>query len=130
MSARKRSGNGKRVERLERIIEVTSALSSTLDLEPLLRLIISTAQEFTETEACSILLVDRNTGRLHFEATTGRDVYRMRSIVVPMEGSIAGWVAKTGEPLVVPDARTDPRFYREADELSVFTTRSILATAR
>jgi signal transduction histidine kinase len=127
VSARKRSVDGNRVERLERIIEVTSALSSTLDLEPLLRLIITTAQEFTETEACSILLVDRNTGRLHFEATTGRDVYRMRSIVVPMEGSIAGWVAKTGEPLVVADARTDPRFYREADELSVFTTRSILA---
>jgi len=127
VTARKRSGDGRRVERLERIIEVTSALSSTLDLEPLLRLIITTAQEFTETEACSILLVDRNTGRLHFEATTGRDVYRMRSIVVPMEGSIAGWVAKTGKPLVVPDARTDPRFYREADELSVFTTRSIMA---
>ncbi len=51
----------------------------------------------------------------------------MPSIVVPREGSVAGWVVRTGEPLVVADAGSDPRFYRKADEQSSFSTRSILA---
>ncbi len=116
-----------RVARLERLIEISRSLNSTLSLRPLLRHIIVAAQELTETEAGSILLVDRRSGQLHFEAATGAQGYRMPSIVVPMEGSVAGWVVRTGEPLVVADAGSDPRFYRKADEQSTFTTRSILA---
>ncbi|MDZ7262629.1 MAG: PP2C family protein-serine/threonine phosphatase, partial [candidate division KSB1 bacterium] len=37
------------------------------------------------------------------------------------------WVAKTGEPLNVPDVSKDNRFYAEPDRITGFTTRSILA---
>ncbi len=121
------TGGRGRVARLERLIEISRSLSSTLSLRPLLRHIIVAAQELTETEAGSILLVDRRSGQLHFEAATGSRGYRMHSIIVPMEGSVAGWVVQTGKPLVVADASSDPRFYRKADEQSTFTTRSILA---
>ena len=120
-------GNGKRIAWLERVIEISRSLSSTLSLRPLLDRIIKAGQELTETEACSIMLVDRNSGQLYFEAAT--NLSGVRSIVVPMEGSVAGWVAQHGEPLVVPDAQGDPRFNfsRKADAQSTFTTRSILA---
>ena len=120
-------GNGKRVAWLERVIEISRSLSSTLSLRPLLDRIIRAGQELTETEACSIMLVDRKSGQLYFEAAT--NLSGVRSIVVPMEGSVAGWVAQTGEPLVVADAQKDARFRfsRKADEQSTFTTRSILA---
>jgi len=116
-----------RVAWLERLIEISRSLNSTLSLRPLLYGIIVAAQEFTRTDASSILLVDRKSGQLHFEAATGAQGYRMRSIVVPMEGSVAGWVVQNGKPLVVADVRTDPRFYHKADEQSTYTTRSILA---
>jgi len=115
----------KRVARLERLIEIGRSLNSTLNLRPLLQRIVVAAHELTETEACSILLVDRKSGQLHFEAAT--NLPGVRSIVVPMEGSIAGWVVQTGKHLVVSDARKDPRPYRKADEQSGATTRSILA---
>ncbi len=121
------TGDGERVARLERLIEISRSLNSTLSLRPLLYRIIVAAQEITKTEACSVLLVDRKSGQLHFEAATGTQGYRMHSIVVPMEGSIAGWVVQTGKTLVVPDAHSDPRLYRKADEQSSFTTRSIIA---
>ncbi len=114
-----------RVARLEGLIEVSRSLSSTLSLRPLLDLIVVAARELTQTEACSILLVDRRSGQLHFEAAT--NLPGIHSIVVPMEDSIAGWVVRTSKPLIVPDARSDPRSYRGADEQSGFTTRSILA---
>ncbi len=117
----------KRIARLERLIEISSALNSTLNLRPLLHSIVLAAQELTDTEACSILLVDRKSGQLYFEEAT--NLPGVHSIVVPMEGSVAGWVVKNSKPLVVPDAHNDPRFdfSGKADKLSSFTTRSILA---
>jgi len=115
----------KRVARLERLMEISRSLNLTLSLRPLLQHIVMAAQELTETEACSILLVDRRSGQLYFEAAT--NLPTMRSIVVPMGSSVAGWVVQTGKPLVVPDASKDPRCYRKADEQSTITTRSILA---
>jgi len=82
----------KRIARLERLIEISSALNSTLNLRPLLHSIVLAAQELTDTEACSILLVDRKSGQLYFEEAT--NLPGVHSIVVPMEGSVAGWVVK------------------------------------
>lgn len=114
-----------RVARLERLIEISRSLNSTLSKRPLLNRILAAAQELTQTEACSILLVDRKSGKLYFEAAT--NLPGLGLIVVPMEGSIAGWVVQTGKPLVVSDVRNDPRFYHKADEQSGLTTRSILS---
>jgi len=117
--------NWTRVRCLERLIEISRSLNSTLSLRPLLDHIVEAARELTQTEACSILLVDRKSGQLYFEAAT--NLPGVRSIIVPMEGSIAGWVVQNRKPIVVPDARKDPRWYRNADEQSTATTRSILA---
>jgi signal transduction histidine kinase len=116
-----------RVKRLERLIEISSSLNSTLNLRPLLHRIVLAGKELTDTQACSILLIDRKSGELYFEAAT--NLPGIHSIVVPMAGSVAGWVVQNGESLIVPDAQNDPRFdfSSKADEQSTFTTRSILA---
>jgi len=115
-----------RIARLEGLLEINRSLASMLDLRPLLYCIVSAARELTQTEASSILLVDRKSGQLHFEAAT--NVQSVRSIVVPMEGSVAGQVVRTGESFVVPDVSKDSRHaYRRTDEQSGFVTRSIMA---
>lgn len=115
-----------RIARLEGLLEINRSLASMLDLRPLLYCIVSAARELTETEAGSILLVDRKSGQLHFEAAT--NLQGVRSIVVPMEGSVAGQVVQTGKPLVVPDVGRDSRSaYRQTDKQSGFVTRSIMA---
>lgn len=115
-----------RIARLEGLLEINRSLASMLDLRPLLYCIVSAARELTETEAGSILLVDRKSGQLHFEAAT--NLQGVHSIVVPMEGSVAGQVVQTGKPLVVPDVGRDSRSaYRQTDKQSGFVTRSIMA---
>ena len=117
-----------RVTRLERLIEITRSLNLTLNLRPLLHRIVLAGKELTDTQACSIMLVDRKSGELYFEAAT--NLPGVHSIVVPMEGSVAGWVAQHGEALVVADAKkNDPRFgfSSKADEQSKLTTQSIIA---
>jgi signal transduction histidine kinase len=121
------TGYEQRVARLEQIIEITRSLNLTLNMRPLLHRIVWAARELTDAEECSILLVDRKSGELYFEAAT--NLPGVQSILVPMEGSVAGWVVQTGKPLVVADAQNDPRFSfsSKADEQSDFVTRSILA---
>ncbi len=115
-----------RIARLEGLLEINRSLAAMLDLRPLLYCIVSAARELTQTEASSILLVDRKSGQLHFEAAT--NLQGIRSIVVPMEGSIAGQVVQSGKHIVVSDIRNDARTaYRQTDEQSGFVTRSILA---
>src|SRR5215218_451666 len=83
--------------RYERVIEISQQLNATRDHVALLRRIISAAMELLDIEAASILLVDPSTGELRFELAANMDNNDMTSIVVPIEGSIAGWVVAHGE---------------------------------
>lgn len=112
--------------RYERVIEISQQLNSTRDHTALLKRIIAAAMELLDIEAASILLIDPSTGELRFELAANMDE-NMSSIVVPMEGSIAGWVVTHGEPRVISDVTQEPNFFKAADEALEFQTRNMLA---
>jgi signal transduction histidine kinase len=116
----------RRIATLERILKISQILTSTLQLEPLLQTIIQAATELTDTQAGSIMLVDKSTGELRFEAASGSKREEVKRVTVPLEGSIAGWIVREGKPLMISDVRQDPRFYTRVDETTDFETRSIL----
>jgi signal transduction histidine kinase len=115
-----------RLERLEALLVLGRVLNSTLDLPALLDLIANSARETTDSEASSILLLDSKSGELYFEAASGSGE-AIKRVVVPQDSSIAGWVCRSGEPLIIADTSRDTRFYKQADAQTAFTTRSILA---
>ncbi|MFN8529657.1 MAG: GAF domain-containing sensor histidine kinase [Anaerolineae bacterium] len=117
-----------RLRRYERIIEISQQLNSMLDHTTLLRRIILAAHELTDTEAVSILLIDPVTGELRFEtASNATTINQMQDIIVPLEGSIAGWVVTHGEGRVIENVPQDPSFYKNVDDELEFTTRNMLA---
>lgn len=116
-----------RVAYLERIAKISQTLNSTLDLNMLLRTITQVATELTNTEACSILLFDADTGELKFVPATASTVAeKLVGIPVPLDDSIAGWVFKKARPMLIRDVTADPRWNKQVDEMSEFQTRSIL----
>ncbi|HML20200.1 MAG TPA: GAF domain-containing sensor histidine kinase [Aggregatilinea sp.] len=115
------------VARYEHLLEITRQLNSTLDLGALLNRIVAAATELINTEQASILLLDPGTGELRFEAASNLSGSAMAAIPVPMEGSLAGWVATHGEPEMVNDARSDSRWFANVDRTIKFTTRNLLA---
>ncbi|MCS7286966.1 MAG: GAF domain-containing sensor histidine kinase [Anaerolineae bacterium] len=115
-----------KIKRLERLLEISLELSSTLYLRDLLGKIVRLATELTDTEASSILLLDRKTRTLYFEAATGVRADSLLGIPVPLEGSIAGRIVQEGNPVIVEDVKADPGFYGLVDALTHFQTRSIL----
>jgi diguanylate cyclase (GGDEF)-like protein len=75
----------------------------------------------------SILLKSAETGDLTFTLVVGQNAAKLRGLKLPDGEGIAGWVAETGEPLIVSDVAKDPRFSTRVDKYTGFTTHSIVA---
>jgi len=115
------------VRELELMVQVSRTLTSTLDLEPLLQLIISTAADLVGSKSASIVLQSLQTGALVFRAASGPKSDHLIGMEVPIEGSIAGTVFKTSQPLIVQETESDPRHYDGVDRAIESKTQSILA---
>ncbi|PJF40844.1 MAG: hypothetical protein CUN55_12275 [Phototrophicales bacterium] len=110
----------------ERIIEISRQLNSTYDHTSLLKQIVSAATELIDTEAASIMLIDPITGELRFEISSNLSPHQLSDIIIPMEGSIAGWIATHGEPRVIQDVRNEPGHFQTVDNTIDFQTRNLL----
>jgi signal transduction histidine kinase len=115
-----------RVRQLERIVEISRYLSSTHDLTRLLQAVVDVACELTQSEAASIMLFDPASGELRFEAAPDFQRNSLKTITVPLESSVAGWIFTHARPMVLQDAASDPRVYREVDKTLKSQTKSLL----
>jgi len=101
-------------------------LSATIDLDELLTKIMEGAKQICDVEADSILLLDKKKKELYFRIALGEKSDEIKKVVLPIGEGIAGWVAQTGEPLIINDVSVDPRFSKKIDELTKLKTKSIL----
>ena len=116
-----------RLQRLERILEISRELTSTVSLEPLLHQIVKVAAELSGSQAASILLLDARTGELRFRAADDDPAGQLRDIPVPVETSIAGAVLASGKPIVISDTHAEPRHYQVVGKRTGLETNSLLA---
>ena len=99
---------------------------STLELKKVLNIIMEKTKQLVKSEAWSLLLVDEKSNELIFEVATGDRTEKVKRFKLSMGEGIAGWVAQSGEPLLVPDVSRDPRFFENVDKSTEFKTKSIL----
>lgn len=116
----------RRLRAMEALSAVALALSATMDVDRLLELIMDTSKDVMQAEASSLLLFEPETQTLRFHVARGTAEAALRSVTVALGQGIAGVVAQTGEPLLIPDAYQDPRFDPSYDQRSGFRTRSLL----
>lgn len=119
--------NGARLKLEHEIYEdMARTLTSTLDISEVLEIIMQKVGELLAPNNWSLLLMEPDGEHLRFELAVGQgsDVLVGRRLNVG-EG-IAGWVAQSGEGILVENVREDPRFCSRFDELSCFETRSII----
>ena len=113
-------------KRLARLVEVSRILNSTTRLDDLLHFLVDEAVQMTRSETASILLLDPNTRQLHFKATSAGTNPQIADHPVPLDGSIAGAVLSTNQPIVVNDVSQEPRWNPEIAQMLQFSTDSIL----
>eukprot|EP01062_Namystynia_karyoxenos_P082088 TRINITY_DN917_c0_g2_i1.p1 TRINITY_DN917_c0_g2~~TRINITY_DN917_c0_g2_i1.p1 ORF type:complete len:1294 (+),score=407.22 TRINITY_DN917_c0_g2_i1:132-4013(+) len=86
--------------------------------------VISGARELCHADRCALFLVNEEHHELVTKIGDGDDV---REIRVPIGVGIVGDVARTGEPVNIPDAYQDPRFNQEIDRKTGYRTTGIVA---
>jgi signal transduction histidine kinase len=111
---------------LRRLVELSVTLNSTLDLDALLQLIIETAADLLRCQAASVLLYDEQKPHLYFAASTGSDPKRLAEVPVPLDGSLAGTIFRTGQALILNDVQKDPRHFPVASQRVNFEPHSFL----
>jgi diguanylate cyclase (GGDEF)-like protein len=90
--------------------DVARALTSTLELEIVLTTVMTKMAQFFGPERWSMMLVDKEQNDLYYVIAVGEDSKSLRGLRVPMGEGVAGWVAHTGNPMVVPDTSVEPRW--------------------
>jgi len=119
--------DNERIQRLERLLEVSRNLSASLDLDPFLQSVISVATELTGSEVASVLEPEDGGTHLGFLAVPWFHRDALKMVKVPINASVAGWVFENVKPAVVVDVSAEPRHFKAADQATDFQTRSILA---
>jgi phosphoserine phosphatase RsbU/P len=124
-------GIEKKMQDLSMLIEVAALISSTLDFNELMTIVMEKAKDVMDAEACSILLYNRETDTLEFEVAICADEQTSdllkQKVTVKMGRGIAGYVAQHLKPLVIADTKADKRFLGDADKQTGFTTKSLIA---
>lgn len=111
----------------ERLIRALESVNTPFDLDTILEMLMTLANQLINTDASSILLMDEEKGQLYFAAATGIKKNEIKKIYLKKGEGIAGWVAENGKPLHIPDVSKDKLFSKKVDQMTGFTTHSVLA---
>ncbi len=94
------------------LYEAGTSLMQTSQLKELLDKIVMLASGVTDAEIGSLMMINPTGEFMTIESHIGLDPKMAASVKLPLGESIAGFVAKSGSPLVVRDVEKDERFKR------------------
>ena len=113
-------------EQLMACVELGKAVTSTLDREQILRIILNRLSQLIQALNWTLYLVDEEARELRFEVVVGLEGIDFKDIQLKIGEGLAGQVAATGEPILIRDVREDTRVDRRVDTCTGFTTRSLI----
>ncbi len=116
-----------RARQLAALNEINQQLTSELDVDKLLELIITSSANILNVEAASLLLTaEDGSGDLEFRIAVGGSGQDLVGSRIPAGRGLAGEVASSGKPVIVNNASQDPRWSGEAAD-GDFHTQAVLA---
>jgi diguanylate cyclase (GGDEF)-like protein len=89
--------------------QLARSLTSSFDLDTILRTILEQMERIMEAELWTLLMVDEKTQDLYYAIAAGGEQAALKDLRVKIGEGVAGWVVEHGETLIVPEAFNDPR---------------------
>src|ERR1051325_10456621 len=112
-------------EKLRLLLEITRKISRSLNLDEVLAQVMDTLGPLLPYDAAGIYIIRRDPFPpdggapalvFHAEAVRGYDIEEMMELRLKLGEGLIGWVAQTGEAVVVSDVRSDARYYNARKE--------------
>ncbi|MDH4207913.1 MAG: GAF domain-containing protein [Anaerolineae bacterium] len=116
----------RRAEELRLLNDVGQALSSILNLEEALTLVMERVNSMLKVEAGSLLLVDEESEELVFQIALGERGAEIKPLRVKMGQGIVGRVAQTGRPLLVRELDRESARDNAIEISTDFLAKSVL----
>jgi sigma-B regulation protein RsbU (phosphoserine phosphatase) len=117
-----------RSELLDFLLEVSAAITLTLDLDQLLANVAEIVQRVLPYDLFAILLYSERRRDLRIRYAVGHRDDVVRNLSIAVGEGITGTAAEQREPLLVSDVRNDPRYLNTVD--AVRTELAVPMTAR
>ena len=111
---------------LTALTEAATAINSTLEVKAVLATIAQLARIVTRSEASCVFTLTSQRQKLTVAAATGHWKEALEGREFDAKLGMPGQVVRSGEPVLLRDARSNPRFHRDIDELGQ-RTRTLLA---
>lgn len=125
-NARLEKLNAKENEETRTILEISRILNSTLNPKVVRTRAMGAVVRLLDCEAGSLYLIDEAKQELYFEVALGERGEQVKEIRLKIGEGVAGWVAQTGEAVLVNDVSKDPRWAPKADQKSKWRTRNMV----
>lgn len=106
--------------------EIGQHLNSSLDTERTMTDFTESCRFLLDAEHCSVLMVDWESETLEYLVGDGVSASKTDTLSLGLHDSIAGWVARTGEPALVTNVRLDPRHEKWPHTLDIFEVRQLV----
>ncbi len=99
-------------EAMERqlLYDVGKKLSSTLNIDEVLQLILDSLQKVVGFDAGGVFLINEERGEVATVFANGYDPSRQEYVQLKIGQGLVGWVAKNGEAVIVSDVTKDERY--------------------
>lgn len=94
---------------------IATELLSAIDLDDCLKILVNRVASYMSVEIVSIMLTDNDKKRLIVKIAKGLDEKIVQNYSTKIGEGVAGWVGKTGEPLLIKDITKDTRFTIRGD---------------
>ena len=107
--------------------ETSQVLTATLDLDGVLRSLMTQVRDYFRVEAASVALLEEETGDAVFRIAVGKAAEEVVGLRMGPGEGVVGWVIQTGQPELVPIAHDDERFYTGIDDTTDFYAQTMLA---
>lgn len=113
--------------RLKILNEITTAVTTLLNVDEVLKTIIRLTSNALNAAAGSVLLCNpADPQTLLFAQVHPADATHLLGTKLPINGSIGGWSLRNSKPVRLDNARLDTRWYAGIDRIFEFNTLSLL----
>ncbi len=115
-----------RAKQLNMLNEISRSLTSTLEIRPLLDLILNSATEILNCDAGSLFMIDELSGELVFEVTAGPVADNLVGMRLPPGTGIVGRSVDNAQPIIANDVQQFANWSDTTDKQTGFVTRDLL----
>lgn len=117
-----KTSSRERLQQFDMLLNISRRLSGMEALDEILDAVVELTSQAIGCDRSTFFLHDSSSNELFSRTAQGL----LREIRLPSAGGVAGAVFQSGEPLIVRDAYTDPRFNTDVDQLTGYKTKNLL----